>query len=217
MSDIPFKNPKWAGNTGEFDLTEEQVRGEDFVGTRPAHGGHASGAGTMPYMLAEKKPQAPLFEGEYGDRLEKILSRYPTKQAALLPALGLAQEIRGHVSPESMDEVAEALELSPAYVRGVATFYTMYNKRPVGRHLVQVCTNISCNLAGADDVVDAFLRYTDTELGETSEDGNFTVIEAECLAACGFPTCVQINSRYFENVTPSEVPKICEHLKSEGE
>ena len=217
MSDIPFRNPGWAGNTGEFELSEEQVRGDDFVGMRPAHGGHASGAGTMPYMLAGKEPDAPLFEGEYGDRLDKILSRYPTKQAALLPALGLAQEIRGHISPASMDEVAEALELSPAYVRGVATFYTMYNKRPVGRHLVQVCTNISCNLAGADDVVEAFLKYTDTELGETSEDGNFTVIEAECLAACGFPTCVQINSRYFENVTPSEVPKICEHLKAKGE
>jgi NADH-quinone oxidoreductase E subunit len=216
MSDIPFKNPGWAGNTGEFDLTEEQVRGDDFVGDRPKHGGHASGAGTLPYMLADKHPEAALFEGEYQERFEKILTRYPTKQAALLPALGLAQEIRGHVSPESMDRVAELLDLSPAYVRGVTTFYTMYNKRPVGDHLVQVCTNISCNLAGADEVVDAFLRYTDTELGETSEDGKFTVIEAECLAACGFPTCVQINSRYFENVTPDQVPQICEHLKSQG-
>lgn len=217
MSDTPFKNPGWAGNTGEFDLTEDQVRGDDFVGQRPKHGGHASGAGTLPYMQADTDPTAPLFEGEYKERLDKILTRYPTKQAALLPALGLAQEIRGYVSPESMDEVAGALDLSPAYVRGVATFYTMYNKRPVGRHLVQVCTNISCNLAGADEVVEAFLKYTDTELGETSEDGHFTVIEAECLAACGFPTCVQINSRYFENVTPAEVPKICEHLKAQGD
>jgi NADH-quinone oxidoreductase E subunit len=168
-------------------------------------------------MRADKEPEAPLFEGEYQERFEKILSRYPTKQAALLPALGLAQELRGHVSPESMDRVAALLDLSPAYVRGVSTFYTMYNKRPVGRHLVQVCTNISCSLSGADDVVDAFLRYTDTELGETSEDGEFTVVEAECLAACGTATCVQINSRYFENVNPTEVPKICEHLKGKGE
>ena len=146
MSDIPFKNPGWAGNTGEFNLSEEEVRGEDFVGTRPVHGGHASGAGTMPYMLAKKDPEGVLFEGEYRERLDKILSRYPTGQAALLPALGLCQEIRGYVSPESMDAVAEVLDLSPAYVRGVATFYTMYNKRPVGKHLVQVCTNISCNL-----------------------------------------------------------------------
>jgi NADH-quinone oxidoreductase E subunit len=217
VSDIPFKNPGWAGNTGEFDLTEEQVRGDDFVGKRPLDGGHASGAGTVPYMRAEKNPDVALFEGDYLERFEKIKSRYPTQQAALLPTLGLAQEIRGHVSPESMDRVAELLDLSPAYVRGVATFYTMYNKRPVGRHLVQVCTNISCNLAGADEVVDAFLRYTDTELGETSEDGEFTVIEAECLAACGFPTCVQINSRYYENVTPGDVPKLCEHIKARGE
>ncbi len=216
MSDIPFNNPGWAGNTGEFDLTEAQVRGDDFVGERPKHGGHPSGAGTLPFMRAEKHPDAALFEGEYQERFEKILTRYPTKQAALLPALSLAQELQGHVSPEAMDRVAHLLDLSPAYVRGVTTFYTMYNKRPVGRHLVQVCTNISCNLGGAEDVVEAFLRYTDTELGGTSEDGNFTVIEAECLAACGFPTCVQINSRYFENVTPTEVPKICEHLKAQG-
>jgi NADH-quinone oxidoreductase E subunit len=215
MSETPFKNPGWAGNTGEFDLTEEQVRGEDFVGTRPKDGGHASGASTYPYMLADKAPDAPLFEGDFQLRFEKILTQYPTKRAALLPALALAQEVRGHVSPESMDRVAELLDLAPAYVRGVATFYTMYNKAPVGRYLVQVCTNISCNLCGADEVMEAFLRYTDTEPGETSEDGNFTVIEAECLAACGFPTCVQINSRYFENVTPADVPEIIEHLKAD--
>jgi NADH-quinone oxidoreductase E subunit len=216
MSDVPFKNPGWAGNTGEFDLSEEQVRGDDYVGDRPAGGGHASGASSYPYMLADKSPEAPLFEGEYKERFEKILTRYPNKQAALLPALGLAQEIRGHVSSDSMDRVAELLGLSPAYVRGVTTFYTMYNKRPVGRYLVQVCTNISCNLCGADEVMESFLRYTDTEQGETSDDGNFTVIEAECLAGCGFPTCVQINSRYYENVTPAEVPKIIETLKTEA-
>jgi NADH-quinone oxidoreductase E subunit len=216
MSDIPFRNPGWAGNTGDFDLTEAEVRGDDFVGERPKHGGHASGAGTLPFMLAQKQPDAVLFEDEYQERFDKILTRYPTKRAALLPVLGLAQEIHGHVSSQAMDRVAELLDLAPAYVRGVATFYTMFNKRPVGRHLVQVCTNISCNLAGADDVVEAFLRYTNTELGETSEDGSFTVIEAECLAACGFPTCVQINSRYYENVDPAEVSKICEHLKAQG-
>jgi NADH:ubiquinone oxidoreductase subunit E len=92
----------------------------------------------------------------------------------------------------------------------------MLKKRPGGGHLVQVCPNKDSTLCGADEVLAAFLRYTDTELGETSEDGNFTVIEAECLAACGFPTCVQINSRYYENVTAAEVPKIVEHLKTAG-
>ena len=216
MTDIPFKNPGWAGNTGEYDLTEEQVRGLDFVGVRPLEGAHAAGSASYPFMLAEKAPEAPLFEGGYQERFEKILSRYPNSRAALLPALNLAQEIRGHISPETMDRVAELLDLSGAYVRGVATFYTMYNKRPVGRYLIQVCTNISCNLCGAEDVLEAFLKYTDTEVGETSSDGSFTTIEAECLAGCGYPTCVQINSRYFENVTPQEVPKILKVLKNEG-
>ncbi len=213
----PFHNPGWAGNTGEFDLSEAQVRGVDFAGGRPVAGGHAAGSASYPYMLAEKHPEAPLFEGAYQERFEKILTRYPDRRAALLPALNLAQEVRGWVSPESMDRVAELLDLSPAYVRGVATFYTMYNKREVGRFLIQVCTNISCNLCGADEVMDAFLRYTDTEEGETSEDGNFTVVEAECLAGCGFPTCVQINSRYYENVTPGEVSAILERLKRTGD
>jgi NADH-quinone oxidoreductase E subunit len=215
-AEAPFKNPGWAGNTGEFDLTEEQVRGLDFVKVRPLAGGHPAGSATYPYMLADKKPDAPLFEGPYKERFEKILTRYPEKRAALLPSLNLAQEIRGHVSPETMDRVAELLDLPAPYVRGVATFYTMYNKRPMGRFLIQVCTNISCNLCGADEVMEAFLRYANTEAGETSEDGDFTVIEAECLAGCGYPTCVQINSRYFENVTPADVPSICERLRKDG-
>jgi NADH-quinone oxidoreductase E subunit len=216
VSTPPFKNPGWAGNTGEFDLTEAQVRGDDFVGKRPVAGGHPASSPTYPYMLVEKHPNAPLFEGPYKERFDKILTRYPDKTAALLPILGLAQEVRGHVSPETMDRVGELLDLPPAYVRGVATFYTMYNKRPVGRFLIQVCTNISCNLCGAEEVMDAFLRYANTEPGETSEDGDFTVIEAECLAGCGFPTCVQINSRYYENIRPADVPKLCERLRGEG-
>lgn len=216
MSDAPFRNPGWAGNTGEFDLTEAEVRGDSYVGERPLDGGHPGASPSLPFMLAEKDPSAPLFEGPYKERLAKIQARYPTSRAALLPVLNMAQELRGHVSPATMDEVAGLLGLGRAYVRGVATFYTMYNKRPVGRFLVQVCTNISCNLCGADEVLAAFLDHAGTELGETSADGDFTVIEAECLAACGFPTCVQINSRYFEDVSADDVPAIMERLKAEG-
>ncbi|MDT8339939.1 MAG: NAD(P)H-dependent oxidoreductase subunit E [Longimicrobiales bacterium] len=217
MSDVPFKNPGFAGNTGEFDLTEAQVRGTDFVPSRPVEGGHPSGTASYPYMRVERDPDAPLFEGPYRERFEKLLTRYPDKRAALLPTLALAQEVRGHVSPETMDAVGTLLDLPDAYVRGVATFYTMYNKAPVGRFLIQVCTNISCNLCGADEVMSAFLRATGTEMGDTSPDGNFTVVEAECLAGCGFPTCVQINSRYYENVTPEDVPAILARLKEKGE
>ncbi|MXX56780.1 MAG: NAD(P)H-dependent oxidoreductase subunit E [Gemmatimonadetes bacterium] len=215
MSDVPFRNPGWAGNTGEFDLSEADVRGTTYAGERPLDGGHPSTSASYPFMLVARNPGAPLFEGPYQERFEKIRGRYPTARAALLPALNLAQEIRGHVSPETMDEVAALLGLSSAYVRGVATFYTMYNKRPVGRFLIQVCTNISCNLCGADEVLAAFLQHTDTELGDTSADENFTVVEAECLAACGFPTCVQINERYFEDVAAGDVPDILRRLTDE--
>ena len=212
----PFRNPGWAGNVGEFDLTEAEVRGTSYVGVIPLDGGHPGAAPARPYQLFERDPAAPLFEGPYRERFEKILSRYPNRQGALIPVLGLAHELRGHVSPETMTEVAALLGLPDAEVRGVATFYTMYNKRPVGRYLVQVCTNISCNLCGGDEVLAAILEETGTELGETSEDGLFTVMEVECLAACGFPTAVQVNSRYFENVTPADVPALLQRLRDEA-
>jgi NADH-quinone oxidoreductase E subunit len=207
------KNPGFAGITGEFDLTEDQIRGTSYVGKRPKDGGHASVAGTLPYQIAERNPEAPLFVGEYEERLKKVLTRYPDSQAALLPALHIAQEIRGFLSPETLDEVARRLDLPPAYVRGVATFYTMYNLRPVGKYLIQVCTNISCNLCGGEDVMQAFLEHTGTESGEISADGLYTVIEVECLGACGFPTVVQINEKFYENVKPADVPAILAELK----
>ncbi|HUG39435.1 MAG TPA: NAD(P)H-dependent oxidoreductase subunit E, partial [Longimicrobiales bacterium] len=154
--------------------------------------------------------------GPYRKRLDTILSRYPNRRAALLPVLNLAHEIRGHLSQETMDAVAGELEESPAAVRGVATFYTMYNKRPVGRHLIQVCTNVSCNLCGGHDVFEAFLAHTGTEPGQISEDGEFTVMEVECLGACGFPTAVQVNGRYFENVEAAQVPDLLARLKEHG-
>jgi NADH-quinone oxidoreductase E subunit len=214
---VPFRNPGWAGNTGAFELSEAQVRGDDYVGSRPADGGHPGGAPTYPYMLPEKDPGAPLFEGPWKERFEKIRSRYPETRAALLPTLNMAQELRGHISSETMREVAVLLDLPEAYVRGVTSFYTMYNKRPVGRFLVQVCTNISCNLCGGDEVLAAFLEHTGTELGGTSADGDFTVMEVECLAACGTPTAVQVNSRYYENVTPDTVPALLDRLREQGE
>ncbi|MEX0907583.1 MAG: NAD(P)H-dependent oxidoreductase subunit E [Gemmatimonadota bacterium] len=209
-------NPGFAGETGDFrDLDEAAIRGTAQTAGRPLEGGHPGGAGAYPYQLLEKNPDAPLFEGPYRERLEKIRSRYPDAQGALLPALNLAQEIRGHLSADSMAQVARTLGLSPTYVRGVATFYTMYNKQPVGDFLIQVCTNVACNLCGADDVMEAFLEATGSESVGIAQDGLFTVIEAECLGACGFPTAVQINDRYFENVSPDDVPRILERLRVE--
>jgi NADH-quinone oxidoreductase E subunit len=178
---------------------------------------HPAVAGAQPFQLADRDPDAPLFETE-GDRerVEAILSRYPTKRAALLPLLSFAQEVHGWISTEDMEKVAGVLGLSPAFVWSVASFYTMYNKRPVGRYLIQVCTNISCFLNGACDVLDSFLEHTGTREGETTDNGLFTVIEAECLGACGFATAVQINDTYHESVTAERVPQILAKLEKDA-
>ncbi len=174
---------------------------------------HPAAASSQAFQIAEIRPIERLFEDDEGrDRLEKALSRYPEKRAALLPMLGYAQERNGWVSDESMEQIAGALDLTPAYVISVATFYTMYNRHPVGRHFIQVCTCISCHLHEADEVFERFLAETGTRAGEVSEDGKYTVIEAECLGACGFATAVQVNDRYFENVTPDQIPAILDEL-----
>ncbi len=184
-------------------MTSRSEMGEVHAPAHAAHGG--GGHGHEPYR--------PVFVGARRQQLDELLTRYPTKMAALLPALWMVQEDRGWVSEEAMAEVARELELTPAYVKGVVTFYTMYHQHPVGRHFIQVCTTSPCSVCGAEEVVRAFLRHTGCEeLGVTSEDGRFTVIEVECLGACGFPTVVQINERFFENVKPEDVPAILAQL-----
>ncbi len=129
--------------------------------------------------------------------IEELITRYPNRPAALLPALWMVQHERGWVSDDGMAEVAELLGITPAYVKGVVTFYTMYHQHPVGKYFIQVCTTSPCNACGAEGVVDAFLRHTGCqELGQTSPDGKFGVIEVECLGACGFATAVMINRRF---------------------
>ncbi len=156
----------------------------------------------------------PVFVGERKKQLDDLLTRYPTRMAALLPALWIVQYATGWVSEEGMTEVAKVLELTPAYVKGVVTFYTMYHQHPVGKHFIQVCTTSPCQICGAEDVRDAFLKATGCEeLGVTSADGKYTVIEVECLGACGFATPVMINEQFIESVTPAKVPEILAGLK----
>jgi NADH-quinone oxidoreductase E subunit len=166
----------------------------------------AHGSPAQPHQDA---PHQPVFTGEARARLEAILPRFPTRQGFLLPALWIIQQERGWISPAAMAEVGEILGLTPAYVRGVVTFYTMYHTHPVGRHFIQVCTTSPCNICGAEAVVQALLRETGCgELGATSPDGRFTVIEVECLGACGFATPVLVDDNFIENVTPEKVPGI---------
>ena len=169
-----------------------------------AHGGHGT----------ETAPYEPVFRGERLQQLQQLFALYPIKQACLLPALWIVQEARGWISEPAIGEVAEVLGLTPAYVKGVVTFYTMYHQHPVGKYFVQVCTTSPCNVCGAEDVVKAFLEHTRCgELGVTSDDGRFTVIEVECLGACGFATPVMINSEFVESVTPQSVPDLLAKLK----
>lgn len=180
-----------------------------------SHGPSASGGAlhSAPTHAHHDVPHEPVFVGARLDELKIIMSRYPSKMAALLPALWILQDERGWVSEDGMKEVAGLLELTPAYVKGVVSFYTMYHQHPVGKHFIQVCTTTPCNVCGAEDVVNSFLRETGCgELGLTSADGKYTVIEVECLGACGFPTPVMINNAFVESVTPEGVSRVLAEL-----
>ncbi len=157
---------------------------------------------------AAHEPYVAVFTGDVKRELDELLTRYPTKMAALLPALWIVQRERGWVSDEGMAEVAGFLDLTPAYVKGVVTVYTMYHQHPVGKYFIQVCTTSPCGI-----LVKAFLRHTNAgELGITSPDGKFTVIEVECLGACGFATPVMVNEEFIESVTPDKVPELLARL-----
>jgi len=162
-------------------------------------------------LTTHHAPYEPVFGAGGASRreLDELLTHYPRKMAALLPALWIVQRERGWVSEEGMAEVSGLLDLTPAYVKGVVTFYTMYHQHPVGKYFIQVCTTSPCGICGAEEVAQSFLRHTNTgELGVTSADGRFTVIEVECLGACGFATPVMINDEFIESVTPDKVPQL---------
>jgi NADH-quinone oxidoreductase E subunit len=180
-----------------------------------SHGPSASGGALVaaPAGGGHDEPYVAVFTGARRTELDRILTRYPSKQAALLPALWMVQDARGWVSEPAIEEVATALDITPAYVKGVLTFYTMYHQHPVGRHFIQVCTTTPCNICGAEDVVNALLEHTGCgDLGLTSADGKFTVVEVECLGACGFATPIMINNEFVESVTPESVPRILSEL-----
>ena len=151
---------------------------------------------------------SPVAKAKY----EEYLTRYPIRRAAIMPTLWLAQEEFGWLSPDVMAYVAELLELPPAFVASVASFYTMYYKRPMGRHHVQVCTNLSCALRGADVIVDCLRTHLGIGVGETTGDGRFSLSEAECLGSCGTAPMMQVNDDYWENLTPERTLEIVERL-----
>jgi NADH-quinone oxidoreductase subunit E len=148
------------------------------------------------------------------ERIQEVATEYPQARSAVLPGLRMAQQEHGWLSPEALQEVADALELTPAYCKAVASFYDMFHLEPVGEHLVEVCTNISCALVGAQQVLEAFEEELGVKTGETTEDGTVTLRALECAGGCGWGTVVAVDHRYREPVKPEDVPAIVEELRS---
>lgn len=150
---------------------------------------------------------------ELYDEIQELAEQYPMRRSAIMPALHLAQQRYGWLPPEALREVAEALDLTPAYCQAVASFYDMYHLEPVGRHLVEVCTNVSCALVGAQQVLEAFEAELGVGAGGTTEDGEVTLRTVECAGGCGWGTVVAVDHRYREPVKPEDVPAIVKELR----
>jgi NADH-quinone oxidoreductase subunit E len=150
------------------------------------------------------------------DEVQRLKAQYPDWRSATLPALRLAQERHGWLPPEALRETADALGTTPAYCQAVASFYDMFHLEPVGRTVVEVCTNLSCGLLGAQQVLEAFEEGLGIRAGETSEDGAFTLRTVECAGGCGWGTVVAVNDRHRGPVRADDVPAIVEELRGQA-
>ena len=147
------------------------------------------------------------------EAIQEVRALYPESRSAILPALRLTQERHGGwLPPDALREVADELDVTPAYCKAVASFYDMFHLAPVGRHLVEVCTNISCALVGAQQVLEAFERELGVDPGETTADGEVTLRTVECAGGCGWGTVVSVDHRYLEPVRADDVPRIVREL-----
>ena len=157
----------------------------------------------------------PRFDETTKARINELVSRYPEKRGALLPALWVAQEVYGGWLPEeAMQEVADHLGIVRAEVEGVATYYTMFNKEPVGKHHIEVCHNISCMVLGADDLIHHCEKRLGIVAGQTTPDGQFTLSRVECLGACSNALAVQVGPKYYQNVTVETMDRLIDGLKT---
>lgn len=146
-------------------------------------------------------------------RIESLKTVYETHQSALIPALHVAQGDQGWLSEETQREVGQILGLTAQSVRQVVTFYTMFNQKPVGRHMIQVCRNLSCSLLGGQRLQKQVQDKLGVGDGETTQDGRFTYVSVECLGSCGTAPVLMVNDRYYENVTPQQLDRLLEELK----
>jgi NADH-quinone oxidoreductase E subunit len=146
-------------------------------------------------------------------KINALIAKYPVRRSALIPSLQAAQEEVGYVSREAVREIAQIFELSPNEVYEVASFYTMLYKAPVGKYVIQVCTNISCLLCNSEQIMAHLQKRLGIKPGETTPDKRFTLFEVECLASCGTAPVAQINDEYHENLTTEKLDRILDSLK----
>jgi NADH-quinone oxidoreductase E subunit len=145
-------------------------------------------------------------------QIQDLMGKYPRKRSALIPSLQLAQKEAGYLSSEVIAEIARMFDLSPNEVNEVASFYTMLYKKPVGKYVIQVCTNISCMLCDAEKILEHLIKRLGIKPGETSADRRFTLVEVECLGSCGTSPVIQINEQYYEDLTTEKVDQILDSL-----
>ena len=157
----------------------------------------------MPFALTPERDK----------ELDEILTRYPTRMAACIPALHLCQDQAGWISEEAILWVATRLDLPPSHVKGVVTFYTLFNQHPVGKHQLWVCRTLPCALRGAGDVLAHCEKRLGIKPGETTSDGKITLRTAECLASCSTATMIQVDKTYHENLTLPQVDQILDRLQ----
>ena len=155
------------------------------------------------------------FNDDSRKQFDWLLKRYPSKQAVLLPGFRLVEEQQGFVDTPSMDYLATQLDLAPAFVYGVFTFYSHYRRPGEGKYIVMVCATLPCALMGAQMVADCFKEELKLGMGESSKDGKFTLKKVECLGSCNTAPVVQINDDFFENLTPQKIKEIVAALKED--
>jgi NADH-quinone oxidoreductase subunit E len=143
-----------------------------------------------------------------------IVSRYPRSRSALIPLCHVAQQQDGWLSPEAMEHIGELLDLTPAEVLGTASFYEMFKLEPVGKYLVNVCTNIACLLVGGEELLEHCEQRLGIKAGATTPDGMFTLEDVECIAACTEAPCLQVNYRYFTNLTHEAADRLFDDLRN---
>ena len=166
-------------------------------------------------MSENMQNQAVILTDAIRAEIDRWVAKYPPerKSSAVMAALRIVQEHHGWLTPERVEAVANYLDMPAIAAMEVATFYSMYDLKPVGRHKICVCTNVSCMLCGSDQIVKHLEKRLGIRLGETTPDGRFTLKEVECLAACGGAPMFQIGKSYYENLTPQRVDEILSGLK----